>query len=477
MAIGEFGGGPPVVGGAGPMYAAPAYWLYEMSHAALNPSRAWADAARLFLKNPANPLSYTGFARTVSAGLELFERSTRRYAQPEWNINATVVGGEPVPVHISVPWQRPFCRLLHFERAFTQAPRRPQPRLLIVAPMSGHYPTLLRGTVEGFLPNHDVYLTDWIDARMVPVTEGVFDLDDYIDYIVSILHFVGGDMHVLAVCQPSVPVLAAVARMEADEDPYVPHSMVLMGGPIDTRVNPTGVNTLAERRGTDWFRRNVITKVPFPNPGFMRDVYPGFLQLHGFMSMNLDRHIEAHRKLFLHLVRGDGDSAQKHREFYDEYLAVMDLPAEFYLQTVDIVFVRHALPKGEMTHRGTPVDPAAIQRVALLTVEGENDDISGVGQTEAAHRLCVNIPSGRKAHWLQPAVGHYGVFNGSRFRAEIVPRVSDFVLSNNASARAASKTSASGRSSGPKGGNGATQIRGDAERRIVPHQGSAQTTS
>jgi poly(3-hydroxybutyrate) depolymerase len=212
--------------------------------------------------------------------------------------------------------------------------------------------------------------------------------------------------------------------------------MVLMGGPIDTRVNPTVVNIHAERRGVDWFRRNVITKVPFPNPGFMRDVYPGFLQLHGFVSMNLDRHIEAHRKLFLHLVQGDGDSAQKHREFYDEYLAVMDLAAEFYLQTVDTVFVRHALPKGEMTHRGVHVDPAKIRRVALLTVEGENDDISGVGQTEAAHRLCVNIPSERKAHWLQPAVGHYGVFNGSRFRAEIVPRVADFVLSNNAARNA-----------------------------------------
>ena len=266
---------------------------------------------------------------------------------------------------------------------------------------------------------------------MVPVSEGRFDLDDYIDYLISMLHLLGGDVHVIAVCQPSVPVLAAVARMEAEDDPYVPHSMVLMGGPIDTRVNPTVVNTLAEQRGIDWFRRNVITKVPFPNPGFMRDVYPGFLQLHGFVSMNLDRHIEAHRNLFQHLVEGDGDSAQKHREFYDEYLAVMDLCAEFYLQTVETVFVRHALPKGEMTHRGVRIDPAKIRRVALMTVEGENDDISGVGQTEAAHPLCVNIPAERKAHWLQPGVGHYGVFNGSRFRAEIAPRIADFVLSNN----------------------------------------------
>ena len=289
-------------------------------------------------------------------------------------------------MHISTVWERPFCRLLHFERTFEHQPRRPQPRLLIVAPMSGHYPTLLRGTVEGFLPNHDVYITEWVDARMVPVSEGGFDLDDYIDYVISMLHFLGGDVHVLAVCQPSVPVLAAVARMEADDDPYVPKSMVLMGGPIDTRVNPTMVNKVAEQRGLDWFRRNVITKVPFPNPGFMRDVYPGFLQLHGFMSMNIDRHIEAHRNLFQHLVSGDGDSAQKHREFYDEYLAVMDLAAEFYLQTVETVFIRHALPKGEMMHRDRKVDPAKIRRVALLTVEGEHDDISGVGQTEAAHQ-------------------------------------------------------------------------------------------
>ena len=212
--------------------------------------------------------------------------------------------------------------------------------------MSGHYPTLLRGTVETFLPNHDVYITEWVDARMVPLAEGRFDLDDYIDYIISMLHALGGDVHVIAVCQPSVPVLAAVALMEADNDPDVPHSMVLMGGPIDTRINPNAVNKLAERRGLDWFRNHVITKVPFPHPGVMRDVYPGFLQLHGFMSMNLDRHIEAHHNLFLHLVKGDGDSAQKHREFYDEYLAVMDLAAEFYLQTVDTVFIRHALPKG-----------------------------------------------------------------------------------------------------------------------------------
>jgi poly(3-hydroxybutyrate) depolymerase len=430
MAIGEFGGAPVVPGGqGGVLLSTPLYWFYEMSHAALNPSRAMADATRLFFKNPVNPLSFTTYGKSVAAACELFERSTRRYGKPEWRISSTLVGGERVPVNVTTVWERPFCRLMHFERVFRHPPKRPHPKLLIVAPMSGHYATLMRGTVEAFLSNHDVYITDWIDARMVPTTEGVFDLDDYIDYVISILHALGGDTHVVAVCQPSVPVLAAVALMEADDDPYAPTSMVLMGGPIDTRVNPTAVNNLAQERGIDWFRTHVITKVPFPNPGFMRDVYPGFLQLNGFVSMNLDRHIEAHKQLFLNLVKGDGDSALKHKEFYDEYLAVMDLAAEFYLQTVDTVFVKHQLPKGQMTHRGRPVDPSEIRRTALLTVEGEFDDISGVGQTEAAHRLCANIPADRKAHWLQHGVGHYGVFNGSRFRAEIAPRISDFVLS------------------------------------------------
>jgi poly(3-hydroxybutyrate) depolymerase len=431
MAIGEFGGSPRVPGEGALLMSAPLYWFYEMSHAALNPSRAFADATRLLFRNPLNPLAVTIFGKSVAAACEVFERAVRRYGRPEWGIASTVVGGERIPVNVETVWERPFCRLLHFARAFDHAPLRPQPRLLIVAPLSGHYATLLRGTVAAFLPSHEVYITDWTDARLVPITHGGFDLDDYIDYLISILHFLRGDVHVIAVCQPSVPVVAAVARMEAAEDPYVPRSMVLMGGPIDTRVNPTSVNLLAQTRGTAWFRRNVITKVPFPHPGATRDVYPGFLQLHGFVSMNLDRHIEAHRDLFHHLIQGDGDSAQKHREFYDEYLAVMDLAAEYYLQTVDTVFVRHALPTGTMTHRDRPVDPSKIQRVALMTVEGAHDDISGVGQTKAAHQLLSRLPDQLKAHWLQPGVGHYGVFNGSRFRAEIAPRIADFVLTHN----------------------------------------------
>jgi poly(3-hydroxybutyrate) depolymerase len=404
----------------------PVYSIYEMTHAALSPARALTDATRLYFRNPVNPLSHTPWGKSMAAACEIFERVTRRYGKPEFGIDTTLVGGERVPVREEVVWQRPFCPVVHFSRQITTS-RRADPKVLIVAPMSGHYATLLRGTVAAFLPNHEVYITDWEDARMVPLSDGTFDLDDYIDYVISMLHALGHDTHVIAVCQPSVPVLAAVARMEAEDDAYAPPTMTLMGGPIDTRRSPTAVNTLATEKGLDWFRRNVIAKVPFPHPGFMRDVYPGFLQISGFMTMNLDRHIDAHKELFFHLVSGDGDSAQKHREFYDEYLAVMDLTAEFYLQTVDTVFIRHALPTGTMTHRGKPVDPAAIRRVALLTIEGEKDDITGGGQTEAAQALCSGIPDDRKAHYTQPGVGHYGVFNGSRFRSEIAPRIADFI--------------------------------------------------
>jgi poly(3-hydroxybutyrate) depolymerase len=404
----------------------PVYSLYEMTHAALSPARAFSDAARLYFRNPVNPLAHTPWGKSMAAACEVFERVTRRYGKPTFGLETTLMGGERVAVREEIVWQRPFCSLLHFARA-TPRQRYPDPKILIVAPMSGHYATLLRGTVEAFLPNHEVYITDWHDARSVPLTEGSFDLDDYIDYVISMLHTLGHDTHVIAVCQPSVPVIAAVARMEAENDPYAPVSMTLMGGPVDTRRSPTVVNTVATEKGLDWFRRNVIAKVPFPHAGFMRDVYPGFLQITGFMTMNLDRHIDAHKELYFHLVRGDGDSAQKHREFYDEYLAVMDLTAEFYLQTVDTVFIRHSLPKGEMMHRGKPVDLTAIHNVALFTIEGEKDDITGGGQTEAAQDLCSNIPAAMKAHYTQPSVGHYGVFNGSRFRAEIAPRIADFI--------------------------------------------------
>ena len=426
--IGEFGRPPEMPAEVSPALTTPMYWFYEVAHAALNPARMMGDATKIMFQNPLNPWTHTELGKSIAAACEVFERTTRRYGKPEWGLDETEVLGVTTPVQVVTVWEKPFCRLLHFERQHERPLRHPQPRLLIVAPMSGHYATLLRGTVEAFLPTHEVYITDWSDARMVPLAEGRFDLDDYVDYVIEMLQVLGGDVHVVAVCQPSVPVLAAVSVMEAQGDPCVPISMTLMGGPIDTRCNPTAVNNLAAERGIDWFRNHVITKVPFPHPGVMRDVYPGFLQLNGFISMNLDRHMDAHRNLFNHLVQGDGDLADKHREFYDEYLAVMDLTAEYYLQTVDVVFIKHSLPMGQFVHRGKVVDPSKITRVALMTVEGENDDISGLGQTEASHRLCSSIPDHRRVHYVQPGVGHYGVFNGSRFRAEIVPRVSDFMM-------------------------------------------------
>ncbi|MEZ2130021.1 MULTISPECIES: polyhydroxyalkanoate depolymerase [unclassified Sinorhizobium] len=397
------------------------YQLYELNHAALAPFRAAADMMRLAYANPLNPMSHTVFGRTVAASLEVFERTTRRYGKPEFGLKQTIVDDRPVSVHEKIVWSKPFCNLIHFERSLTDH----SPKILIVAPMSGHYATLLRGTVEALLPSADVYITDWIDARMVPMTEGTFDLEDYIDYVIEMLHHLGRDTHVVAVCQPAVPVLAAAAVMEAAGDPLSPSSMTLMGGPIDTRINPTAVNQLAKNKPLEWFADNVIMNVPWPQPGFMRPVYPGFLQLSGFMSMNLDRHMIAHKDFFMHLVKNDGEP-EKHRDFYDEYLAVMDLTAEFYLQTVDQVFMKHALPKGELMHRGKRVDPTAIRNVALLTVEGENDDISGVGQTKAAQTICTNIPEQMRMHYLQPDVGHYGVFNGSRFRREVAPRIVAF---------------------------------------------------
>ncbi|GAB5377496.1 MAG: hypothetical protein AcusKO_39580 [Acuticoccus sp.] len=411
------------------------YQFYEWNHAFLSPARAVNDAVRLYYKNPLNPLAHTGVGRQIAAAGDLFERMTRHYGKPEFGIEDTEVDGKSVAVSEKVVWSRPFCRLLKFERDLpADAPKASN--VVLVAPMSGHYATLLRGTVKALLPDHNVFITDWADARKVPLTAGHFDLDDFIDYVIDIIHHFEGDVHLVAVCQPAVPVFAATAILEKRQSDVLPKSLTLMGGPIDTRQNPTEVNTYAEKHSLDWFRRNVIMAVPFPHPGVMRKVYPGFLQLTGFMTMNLDRHLSAHYDYFDHLVAGDGDSAEKHRDFYDEYLSVMDLTAEFYLQTVDTVFLRHALPKGEMMHRGERVDPARITRTPIFTVEGENDDISGLGQTAAAHTLTPNLPAERHQHYVQPDVGHYGVFNGSRFRKEIAPRIGAFVRQWNAPATA-----------------------------------------
>jgi poly(3-hydroxybutyrate) depolymerase len=404
-----------------------AYYWYETARIMTTPARVAADMIKHSLENPANPLAYGPYARSMAAACEMFERVTRRYAKPAFGLSGTWVDGVSVPVSERVVWERPFCRAITFDRGFVRGPGETQPKLLIVAPMSGHYATLLRGTVEAMLPNHQVFITDWTDARMVPLSAGRFDLDTYIDYLIELFTALGPDLHVMAVCQPAVPVLAAIAVMEARGQNPSPVSMTLMGGPIDTRRSPTAVNCLAQERGTEWFERNCITTVPAGYPGAWRSVYPGFFQLSGFMAMNLDRHVNAHAEMFDHLVTGDGDSAEKHRDFYDEYLAVMDLTAEFYLQTVKTVFVDHALPKGTMMHAGTPVDLGAIRTCAILAIEGENDDISGVGQTKAALDLTPNLAPERKDYHLQQGVGHYGVFNGSRYRTVIAPRIAEFI--------------------------------------------------
>lgn len=402
------------------------YDMHEMQHAALRPVRFAAEAMQQFYSNPWVPMAYTRLGRTVAAGCELLERTTRKYPKPDFRLPRTVIEGESVAIHEEVVLSTPFCDLRHFVRDA----ERDDPRLLVVAPLSGHHDTLLRGTVEALLPEHDVYITDWRDASAVPEERGSFDLDDYIDLVMAFLRALGPNTHVLGVCQPSVPVLAAVSLLAAADDPCQPASMTLMGGPIDTRINPTKVNEFATSRPLEWFAQYVIDTVPINHPGRGRRVYPGFIQLSGFMAMNLDRHVDAHVKMFRNLVQGDGASAEQQKEFYDEYLSVMDLPAEFYLQTIESVFQQHLLPQGRMTSRGRAIDPSRITRTALMTVEGERDDITGPGQCLAAHSLCTGLPETMRRHHLQPKVGHYGIFNGRRWREEILPNVSQFIRSH-----------------------------------------------
>lgn len=399
------------------------------------PWRTAANMTRQSLRHPLNPVSDTLAGRTLAAGADVFESLTRNYGKPVWDYSDFEVDGQPVVVTPEKVWSKPFCDLVHFKRnraalakaRGVKAAEVKDEKILIVAPMSGHYATLLKGTVEAFLPTHDVYITDWADARMVPVIEGRFDLEDYILYIREMLTHLGGGVHVVAVCQPGPPTLAAIALMAEDEDPARPATMTFMGSPIDARKSPTVPNQLAEERPYEWFRDNLIDTVPAVYPGAMRRVYPGFLQLAGFINMNFDRHVDAHYQYFNHLVEGDSDNADKHRSFYDEYLSVMDLTEEFYLSTILEVFQNHSLAKGKMMVRGRRVKPDAISDVALLTVEGEKDDISGIGQTQAAHTLCSGLPDTLQKDHVQPGVGHYGVFNGRRFREEIAPMMTDFM--------------------------------------------------
>jgi poly(3-hydroxybutyrate) depolymerase len=417
------------------------YALHEAAYHSATPLRLAARATRDFWSWPLNPASQSRWGRTIYASADLVANLTRRYGRPDWGISQVTVKGKPVAVRSDVVWSSPWVKLRRFSREpldlrHARAPLA-SPPLLIVAPLSGHYGTLLRGTVQTFLQDFDVYVTDWSNAREVPIVEGRFDFHDYIDQVTQMLQHMGERAHVVAVCQPGPPVLAATALMSEDNDQHRPASLSLLGSPIDARHSPTATNRLAEERPFSWFQEAMIYTVPPPHPGVLRRVYPGFVQLYSFMQMNAERHQEAHRRYFDHLVGGDGDSADKHREFYDEYLSVLDLTEEFYLQTVDVVFQRYLLPKGELTHGDRPVRLEAIRDVALMSVEGENDDISGVGQTQAVHALTPNLPDALHELYVQPKVGHYGVFNGRRFQEEIYPRIRDFIARAEASVTAA----------------------------------------
>jgi len=410
------------------------YAIHELAYQSAQPFRMGAQMARGFWNSPFNPAAQTAIGRTAYASAELFESVTRRYGKPAWGLEVVTVNGKPVRTVEQVVWSSPWVRMIRFARNVGDLKRakRPvaAPSVLIVAPLSGHYATLLRGTVETFLQDHDVYVADWTNARQVPMLAGRFDFSDYVDHVRQMLAQIGPRAHVVAVCQPGPPVLAAAAVMAAENDPNRPASMTFMGSPIDARLSPTVTNQLAEEKPFAWFKSNMIHTVPWPYPGFGRRVYPGFVQLYAFMSMNEDRHKDAHWAYFKDLVKGDGDGVEKHEQFYDEYLSVLDLTEEFYLQTIDIVFQQHLLPRGLLEHRGVKVDPGAVTDIGLMTVEGENDDISGVGQTQAAHGLCPNIPDDRRLLYVQPDVGHYGVFNGRRFREEIYTRCRDFIAAN-----------------------------------------------
>jgi poly(3-hydroxybutyrate) depolymerase len=385
--------------------------MYEAQHAALAPWRFWAEFSRGWFDHPFSPFAHLPISRRIAATSDLFLRLTGRYEKPAWNIGEYDIASD-----------KPFCKLLHFRNT------PGKPKVLVVAPLSGHHSTLLRDTVRSLLAEHDVWVTDWVDARMVPLSAGPFHLADYVDYVREWITQLSPELSVISVCQPTVPVLAAVALMAARGEAQ-PKTMVMMGGPIDARRSPTAVNNLATRKPYSWFEGTLIHRVPEKYPGYMRRVYPGFLQHLGFVAMNPDRHLDAHWDYFNHLMLGEDESAEKHREFYDEYNAVLDLPAEYYLETVRTVFQEFSLPKGRMYLRGELVRPQAIRAPALLTIEGELDDISGNGQTEAAHALCLNIPRERRQHYVAPGAGHYGIFSGRRWREGVFPRVRDFIAS------------------------------------------------
>ncbi len=403
------------------------YTAYEMQKSWLAGASAVAATTAEMLNNPFNPLRYLGGSEMVASAFEVFAHASAPRGKPDFGLDLTIIDGEWVDVQEEIVLRKPFGQL----KRFVREGREGDPRLLIVAPMSGHFATLLRGTVERLLPGHDVYITDWRDAKFVPTSAGRFDLDDYVDYLIEFMEHIGPGAHMLAVCQPSVPAYAAATIMSAGKHPCRPKTLTMMGGPVDTRKAPTAVNTLAMDRPYSWFEQTVIASVPAPYSGAGRKVYPGFLQLSGFMTMNLGNHMVSHWEMFKHLVEGDDDSADMTKAFYEEYRSVCDMTAEFYLQTIDVVFQTHKLPKGEMMHRGIKVDPAAINDVALLAIEGERDDISGLGQTKAALEIATNLPEAMKHYHMALGAGHYGIFNGSKWRDHVAPVVEDWIAKHN----------------------------------------------
>jgi poly(3-hydroxybutyrate) depolymerase len=411
------------------------YQLHEWNRRILNPLSAWANLASKVLTSPYSPLAYTPYSRRLAAGYELLHRLGKHYEKPRFGLDSTSIDGIEVPVIETVELEKPFCQLRRFERDLPpqlRAGHQDDPTVLVFAPLSGHHATLLRDTVRALLPSFRVYITDWTDARMVPIAHGPFHLDDYVEYCMEFIRLLGPRVHLISVCQPTVPVLAAVSLLATARDPALPRSMTMMGGPIDSRRNPTQVNALAQRKPFEWFRTNVIFKVPSSYPGYLREVYPGFLQHAGFVAMNPDRHVESHWDYYLNLVKGDQDDIDGHRRFYDEYNAVIDLPAEYYLDTIRVVFQQHQLPDGKWHVRGTRVAPEDISGIGLFTIEGELDDISGSGQTQAAHELCRGIDPRHKQHLTAIGVGHYGIFSGRRWRENIAPRIVEFIHAHDA---------------------------------------------
>ncbi|UGQ47323.1 polyhydroxyalkanoate depolymerase [Massilia endophytica] len=409
------------------------YQLHEMQRTFLNPLMQWAEASSKLFSNPVSPFAHTPFSQRIAAGYELLYRLGKDYEKPAFGIDTTTIKGKQtigILEHVAVT--KPFCRLIHFKKDISDKEFKAlkQPTVLLVAPLSGHHATLLRDTVRGLLPEHDVYITDWTDARMVPLSEGPFHLNDYVYYVQDFIRHLGPDLHVISVCQPTVPVLAAISLMATNKDPKLPKTMTMMGGPIDPRKSPTAVNNLATEKPYSWFENTVIYPVPPNYPGFGRKVYPGFLQHAGFIAMNPGRHAQSHREFYMHLVRGDDEPAESHRKFYDEYNAVLDMPAEYYLDTIQTVFKEFRLPQGTWEVGGQLVRPQDITTVALLTVEGELDDISGAGQTQAAHELCTGIPASKQEDYVVPQAGHYGIFSGRRWRELVCPKITEFIRKN-----------------------------------------------